>query len=139
MTRRVLFLDFDGVLHPSLASEESYFCRMPLLETALRDLEADIVVSSSWRFHREWTLLLECFPPTLRAHVRGHTGEAVTGSHARWHEIRAYREKHALLDWRALDDSAFEFPRNCAELILCNGAIGMEEVQVGLIRKWLGG
>jgi hypothetical protein len=62
----------------------------------------------------------------------------LTGRHARWNEIRAYREKHALLDWRALDDSAFEFPRNCAELILCNGAIGMEEAQVRLIREWLG-
>ena len=137
MTRRTLFLDFDGVLHPSLASEEGHFCRMPLLEAALRDREVEIVVSSSWRFHHDWPLLLEFFPPTLRAHVRGHTGEPVTGRHARWHEILAYREKHALLDWRALDDSAFEFPHNCAELILCNGAIGMEETQVGLIREWL--
>jgi hypothetical protein len=111
---------------------------MPLLEAALRDREVEIVVSSSWRFHHDWPLLVEFFPPTLRAHVRGHTGEPVTGPYARWHEIRAYREKHALLDWRALDDSAFEFPRNCAELILCNGAIGMEEPQVGLIREWLG-
>ena len=137
MTKKCLFLDFDGVLHPGFASEQQYFCRMPLLEDVLRDFDADIVVSSSWRFHHQWTSLLKRFPPTLRAQVRGCTGEAVAGPHARWHEIRAYREQHAVLDWRALDDSAFEFPHGCAELILCNGAVGMAEAQARLIRDWL--
>ena len=137
MTKKCLFLDFDGVLHPGFASEQQYFCRMPFLEDVLRDFDADIVVSSSWRFHHQWTSLLKRFPPTLRAHVQGCTGDAVAGPHARWHEIRAYREQHAVLDWRALDDSAFEFPRGCAELILCNGAVGMTEAQARLIRDWL--
>ena len=66
---------------------------MPLLEAALRDREVEIVVSSSWRFHHDWTVLMEFFPPTLRAHVRGYTGEPVTGRHARWNEIpRVSRE-----------------------------------------------
>jgi len=109
VTKKYLFLDFDGVLHPGVASEQQYFCRVPLLEDALRDFDADIVVSSSWRFHHEWASLLERFPPTLRSQVRGCTGEAVTGPHARWHEIREYREQHAILDWCALDDSTCSF------------------------------
>lgn len=137
--RKVLFLDFDGVLHPNLAAESGHFCRMPLLEAALRDHPVDVVVSSSWRFHHDWAALLAHFPPTLRAQVRGRTGEAVTGPHARWQEIRAYCEQHAVRQWRALDDSAFEFPRDCAELILCDGAVGLQDPQVRRLRAWLGG
>ena len=137
MAQKWLFLDFDGVLHPGLCRPLEHFGRMPVLEAALRDASVDIVVSSSWRFHLEWEELLERFPLTLRAQVRGRTGEAVTGPHARWQEIWAYRDEHAVLDWRALDDSAFEFPSNCPELILCNGAVGMAEQQVQLIRRWL--
>ena len=137
MARRSLFLDFDGVLHPGICRPTEYFCQMPVLEAAVGGASVEIVVSSSWRFHHEWTSLLDRFPSTMRAQVRGCTGEAVTGPHARWHEIREYREQHAVLDWRALDDSAFEFPRGCGELILCNGAVGMVEQQVQLIRRWL--
>ena len=34
--RPVLFLDFDGVLHPSLCLEAEHFCRRPLFEEVMR-------------------------------------------------------------------------------------------------------
>ena len=55
-----------------------------------------------------------------------------------WNEIRQYREQHRVHDWRALDDSAFEFPLDCAELILCNGATGLAQREVQMIKTWLG-
>lgn len=45
----ILFLDFDGVLHPHLRHELD-FCRLPLLWKILRAApEAKVVFSTSWR------------------------------------------------------------------------------------------
>jgi hypothetical protein len=86
----VLFLDFDGVLHPNLAAEGQMFSRAPLLAQALEGLHVDIVVSSSWRFQWELAHLRALLPAALQAKVRGVTGPAYVGRHARWHEINAY-------------------------------------------------
>ena len=136
LSEKCLFLDFDGVLHPSLCRPRDYFGRMPLLEVSPQGVEVDIVISSSWRFHYAWEDLLKRFPPSLRGRVRGRTGEAVVGAQARWHEIQQYRARHAINDWRALDDSAFEFPKDCAELILCDATTGLADFQVHAIRRW---
>jgi hypothetical protein len=45
----ILFLDFDGVLHPLQRSEPD-FCRLPLLWKILRSCpHVDVVFSTSWR------------------------------------------------------------------------------------------
>lgn len=50
----ILFLDFDGVLHPEPAPTRHYLCRMPLLEEILMDYpKVEIVISSAWRL--DWT------------------------------------------------------------------------------------
>lgn len=50
----ILFLDFDGVLHPEHAPTRHYLCRLPLLEEILMDYPTvEIVVSSTWRL--DWT------------------------------------------------------------------------------------
>ncbi|HOF51280.1 MAG TPA: hypothetical protein PKX82_03175, partial [Rhodoferax sp.] len=41
------------------------------------------------------------------------------------------------IDWRALDDSFFEFPPSCPELIPCNPNDGMAELQVQVLKQWL--
>ena len=48
----ILFLDFDGVLHPEPCDEDGEpFCNLPALEAILRDFPAvEIVISSMWRF-----------------------------------------------------------------------------------------
>ena len=46
----ILFLDFDGVLHPEPAPTRHYLCRLPLLEEILMDYpKVEIVISSAWR------------------------------------------------------------------------------------------
>ena len=57
-----LFLDIDGVLHPSLTTADQYFCRMSLLVEAMTDLDIAVVISSSWRFHHQWEALIAPFP-----------------------------------------------------------------------------
>jgi len=136
-SRPTLFLDFDGVLHPNLATPTQRFIRMPMLLEAIGDQTVEIVISSSWRF--EWSIdeLREFFPAALRARIVSNTGSAYIGRHARWNEITAYCEAFGIGNWRALDDARFEFPNPCPELIACDGGRGMEAAQRDLIRTWL--
>ncbi|CAN1504901.1 hypothetical protein MCEGE14_00618 [Burkholderiaceae bacterium] len=36
-----------------------------------------------------------------------------------------------------LDDSAFEFPLGCRELIACDGSVGVKSAQLDLVTGWL--
>ena len=94
-SKPTLFLDIDGVLHPSLATADQYFCRIPLLVEAMTDLDVAVVISSSWRFHHQWEALIAPFTITIQSKFAGCTGPAVTGPHARFREISAYvRQRH---------------------------------------------
>ncbi|WCT24267.1 HAD domain-containing protein [Acidovorax temperans] len=49
----ILFLDFDGVLHPEHCHESKHFCCLPVLEDALRQApEWQVVISSTWRLQK---------------------------------------------------------------------------------------
>lgn len=132
-----LFLDIDGVLHPSLATAGQYFCRMPLLVEAMTDLDIAVVISSSWRFHHQWEALIAPFPRTIQSKFVGCTGPAMAGSNARFREISAYVRQRRIGHWCALDDSQFEFPNYCPELIICDGAYGLTTRETGLLRDWV--
>jgi hypothetical protein len=52
VTTPILFLDFDGVMHPaSYSKARQSFCYAPWLEAVVAKHPLRIVVSSSWRFH----------------------------------------------------------------------------------------
>ena len=62
----ILFLDFDGVLHPEgedhILNGGADFCFLPRLETLLREFPfVKIVISSSWREHLLNKTLLKPF------------------------------------------------------------------------------
>ena len=130
---RLLFLDFDGVLHPNHCAVDAYFSRMPLLESLLQSAGSDlgVVISSSWRHHHTYEELLAFLPGSVSQQVVGATGSAVIGKHARYQEIRSYLSDYrGCSDWRALDDSAWEFPDPCVELVRCDGAVGLTNREV---------
>jgi len=133
-----LFLDFDGVLHRGHAKPSSYLCKMPLLIQAIGAFNVKIIVSSSWRFQMTYTEIKMLFPHILRSKLDGMTGDAFIGPHARWNEITACVRDRNIANWRALDDSFFEFPKSCDELICCEGGKGLEATQVSEIQSWLG-
>jgi hypothetical protein len=137
MNKKTLFLDFDGVLHPTLAQPSALFIHGSRLAETLRPCSVNIVISSSWRFHFSKEDYLAKLPPELAGQVVGATGEAHVGKFARWHEIQRYIKKHRIKEWRALDDSSFEFPSGCRELIACDGSIGVASAQLDLISGWL--
>ena len=137
MATKTLFLDFDGVLHPTLAEPEEHLGRARLLAAVLEQHKPDVVISSSWRFHFPMSEILDRLPVHIRSRVVGITGDAFIGKHARWHEIRSYCAQHRISDWRALDDSAFEFPPDCPQLIRCDGGVGIGEREILALREWL--
>jgi hypothetical protein len=77
----VLFLDFDGVLHPGRGLGDTRLIHAKTLEAALHGLSVQLVISSSWRFHLPMEEILQELPAGLAQHVVGATGPAHIG---RW-------------------------------------------------------
>lgn len=71
---------------------------------------------------------LDNLPHAIPAHI---------GRHARWHEISAYCTANSITNWRALDDAFFEFPKDCEQLIRCDGGRGLQDAQYESLRHWL--
>lgn len=116
---KVIFLDFDGVLHDIDAAEIEYtgrsiditgtrlFQRLPLLDALLaRCPDVSIVISSSWQNH--FSL------PELRAFLRaagervigttGSTGATHAGVANRYEQCRVAAEALGASNWLLLDD-----------------------------------
>ena len=53
-------------------------------------------------------------------------------------KIQTYWKLHKVSDWVALDDSAFEFPSPCPQLMHCNPNTGLQPTQIEALVNWLG-
>lgn len=125
-TLKIVYLDFDGVLHPSSPVGNTLFSRAALLEPAFENSDGAIVISSSWRFTHSLTSLKAKLPHFLAQRVIDTTSAPVIGKHARYFEILAHANSQTeTISWRALDDSYWEFPSDCKELIRCNPNTGL--------------
>lgn len=73
--KMVLFLDFDGVLHPEPCYEKDrLFCCLPRLENSLIDFPfVDIVISSTWRETLTLPELRALFSPSFAGRIIGVT------------------------------------------------------------------
>jgi hypothetical protein len=133
----VIFLDFDGVLHPNGCQPSDCFGLLPPLAETIDPFDVDIVISSTWRMHKSLRWLKNLFPLSVRNRVVGTTGDPFPGSFARWREIGEYLQEHPASDWRALDDFDFEFPPDCPQLIHCDGDRGCQNAELELLANWL--
>jgi hypothetical protein len=136
VSKKVLFLDFDGVLHPTTHGS-ALLSQLPLLESALEGRDYSMVISSSWRFHMEMEDLKKHFSSSVQNKIGGVTGDAYIGAYARFHEINAYAMQNGITNWRTLDDSYWEFPQGCSQLIRCNPNSGLTQREVKTLIKWL--
>ena len=134
---KLLFLDFDGVLHPTHFAGEDPFNRVHLLEEPLARSDLGIVISSSWRFTHSIEKLQKLLPSSISNLVIGVTGAPVIGKHPRYQEIQTFLKSHGHSNWRALDDSYWEFPSPCPELIRCNPNTGISEKQIQELNQWI--
>ena len=134
---KLLFLDFDGVLHPTHFAGEDPFNRVHLLEETLYGSNIGIVISSSWRFTHSLEKLQKLLPNSISSLVIGVTGSPVIGKHPRHQEIVNFLQSHEVCNWKALDDSYWEFPTPCAELIRCNPNTGISDKQMRELSRWM--
>lgn len=134
---KLIFLDFDGVLHPTHFAGESPFSRAALLEESFNLLSPKIVISSSWRFTHNLEKLHKTLPTFISSLIIGATGAAVIGKHPRFTEIQNYLQSYGSADWRALDDSYWEFPNPCPRLIRCNPNTSIADRQILELNQWL--
>jgi hypothetical protein len=142
--KRVLFLDFDGVLHPTMEDLDGdsdaciatpLFGWLPLLATALASHpDVGIVVSSTWRYTHDQDELRELLGPLrgrfLGATPRGPRYESIQW----WLHLNPMFASH-----RILDDNPREFPTPAPkELIACHPHRGVSDSEVlAQLREWL--
>ena len=148
----LLFLDFDGVLHPVKSNIDDIFCRVPLLEDFLLHEMPDwnIVLSTSWREPHSLDQLFDFLPESLHSRILGttvadkHPGPKEMDSmlfqrSPRQAQVLYYLRERALNDehWLALDDSAPDFEPDTPQLVLCNPTQGItQETLVELHQRY---
>ncbi len=134
----ILFLDFDGVLHPDPfpAASRLFENAGRLSATLERFPEVGIVLSASWRTIYAEPELLPMLPEALRRRVVGMTpcfSEFSTAANRtpyhRHAECEQWLRIHDMADspWVALDDRAYWFAPYCENLIACNSERGYDD------------
>lgn len=151
--RRVLFLDFDGVLHRGgalrtrrrgIVSEvpgTALFEFAHMLERALKEFPTvELVLSTTWVQALGYTRARDFLPlSSLRSRVVGATYHSRADDARYWldiprgRQVLKYVERHRLEKWVALDDRADGFEEHAEHLVLCEeyeglGAEGMCEM-----------
>jgi len=136
----VLFLDFDGVLHPESCAERDHFCYLPHFCEALHMADPQgrmpLVISSLWRHHCTLGYIRKAFPPEVAERIVGVTpymtdaevqrvsnwepygGEQSKVCH-RQREVILWMNSHAPHgNWLAIDDRASYFHKDTPNLFL---------------------
>lgn len=139
ISKPVIFLDFDGVLHPHVRHEPD-FCCLPLLWQILRAIpEARIVFSTSWREDYRLEEITEFITygggEDLADRIIGRTpsleSESMYGR--RDLEILSWLDTNQHTGrWLALDDMPEIFNGN-PNLYVVDGSTGLTETDVAAI------
>lgn len=121
----ILFLDFDGVLHPDELRFDQPFCFMENFCEAVRDSDSRgvtrIVISSSWRTNHHLDELVVYFPMDIAIRIVGVTPNLVVNytlqPGLRQTEIETWMAENAPNGkWLAIDDRAGMFQPGCQNL-----------------------
>ncbi|WP_197026486.1 HAD domain-containing protein [Hylemonella gracilis] len=135
---KILFLDFDGVLHANSGPGANMreFVWLPILKSLISShTDLRIVVHASYRrtSSAEFLRTRLGFGKDIYLGVTKPTLD-------RWPSIQEWTKGRPWVkSFRILDDQAFEFPEPPpAELILCDGRRGLSEARVqDALRAWL--
>lgn len=145
---RVLFLDFDGVLHPDdvyltrsgleLRAPGQLMMHAGILVEILKEFpQVKISLSTSWvrilGYHRARAALpLELLPLTVSSTWHSRMPKAPLEGYdrySRYQQIRAAVTRAGLMNWIALDDDPFEsWPDNDRRLIRTDPDLGISSV-----------
>lgn len=145
----LLFLDFDGVLHPEYdgmsVPPEVAFRHLPRFEAVMRDFHAvEVVISSMWRYHYSLDGLKTHFSPDIAARIIGTTPliEREEGKYLpdrREGEILKWLAENGREheDWIAVDDAAWQFPKHRNRVIGCVHVYGLDDEAADVLRTRL--
>lgn len=145
----ILFLDFDGVLHPEHDGEptpaDRVFCHLPRFEAIMRDFPSvEVVISSKWRCQFSIDDLRSRFSPDIAARIIGATPQTDANDDQ---YLPARREGEILewlaangrenAPWIALDDASWQFQQHRDRLVACTWYIGLDEAVESRLRAML--
>jgi hypothetical protein len=138
--KKILFLDFDGVLHPDGIA---LFSKIGLLEEYLLQMPGiEIVISSTWRETQTLDELKNHFSEAVRDKIIGVTPSLEDGYDCggRQREIHAFLDSAGMNDestsWVALDDMPLFFDEGYPHLILTDSSQGFSEDNGDSLLAW---
>lgn len=154
MSTKVLFLDFDGPLHPSTAIEgirrppDAQACadrnlfrwaiHLDRIIGQLSEEQANnilIAAHSSWRQLNGLSqqLIRDNLGPRLAGMYIGMTPPEL----GRWASIQAMCDRGGFDDFLIIDDAQNEFPEDLPQLVVCNPLTGLSDPDIqARIREW---
>ena len=144
----IVFLDFDGVLHPDPCLDATrLFENAPRLQLALCDFpQVVLVLSTAWRHSGTYEQLLVLLPEGLRQRVIGVTpnfsefpATAALIPYRRQAECLHWMWLNRMQDeaWLALDDRPSDFTPYCENLIACDPQSGFDAAVSARLRSAL--
>ncbi|PWY37590.1 hypothetical protein DK261_22220 [Pseudomonas sp. RW409] len=159
---KVLFLDFDGVLHPDavfhtrkglqLHGEGQLFMWTPLLMLALVDQpQVSIVLSTSWvrqfGYHRTRGYLPEAIQNRVisatwhSTMARNSADQSWWDGASRYEQICRHAARARLSGWLAIDDDTAGWPVEARHHLLpCDGRLGLSQSGcIDSLRAWASG
>lgn len=127
----LIFMDFDGVPHPTPCFQDNLLCRLANLESVLREYpDIELVISSSWRNHHTLQTLAAMFSVDIGARIVGVTPPteampAEAQAYVRQYEIEIWiTENRPWSKWIALDDQPHLFEKDCPNLLVTDPSMG---------------
>ena len=138
----ILFLDFDGVLHP-VGAGQPRFVRIGEFEACMRDQElkhVQIVISSSWRSVYSIEKIRGLFSHDIGLRIIGTTRtlNRYKTEHQRGEEIEDWVANNHLPQWVALDDNRAHFAAKLhGRVIFCNGERGFTSIEADKLRRFV--
>ena len=141
---KILFLDFDGVLHPTGANTVK-FTRLPVLETFLSEPAArsiQVVITSTWRDAYSIGTLRGFFSEGIRPRILGCTEplDEYLSEYQREEEIKGWINGYpsAIERWVVLDDDRLHFsPAFHKHVIFTDSSVGLDGGSIEAVRRVL--
>lgn len=143
----VLFLDFDGVLHPEFCHAKRHFECEAYFSAAICGLDLEIVVSSTWRHDRDVDEIKALLSDGVSARIVGKTPSysklpyvaSKLALYEREAECVAWlaSNRPAYTQWLAVDDRPWLFRPFCPHLFIVDGKRGLHKQSAQLLRARL--
>ena len=130
---RILFLDFDGVLHATAGPAFVYVEALAAMLHGHDDVR--IVITSSHRIYQSMVHMIEKLGP-LAGPVIDAT-PVIDGGRSRQREIECWLDHRGIDDFRVLDDDPRLFDKDWPPLILCDSRFGLNKPVIDLLKIWL--